>query len=287
MIDETAREIQDMRTHSASEVAIKAAHALIALQDREYPSIEEFLVAIERNSKTLRQANPSHASLQNTQRAIVADMEDAELSSLEEASTRLADTIDATVNRVLQAKSAAAANAEPLLADGDVLLTHDYSTTVLETIEQAIEAGKGLEVFVLEARPRFLGRRMARRLAELPDLEVTLIIDNAAGHFLRECDRVLVGMSCIVEEQLYNRIGTYGIATTAVHRNVPVTTVGAATKVIRGGFAFENEHRTSIEVMREPTDAFQIANPAYDATPLSLIDEVVTDEGIDRNESSG
>jgi translation initiation factor eIF-2B subunit delta len=32
--------------------------------------------------------------------------------------------------------------------------------------------------------------------------------------------------------------------------------------------------------MREPAEGFDVYNPAYDATPTRLIDEVVTDRGV-------
>lgn len=282
MIDETAREIRDMRTHSSSAVAIAAAEALRELPERGHPSIDEFMRDLEYNSTRLRQANPSHASLQNTQRAILNRVRDDDPEDLAAAGDALAGAIDAVIDRVNSAKVDAAANALELLSDGDVVLTHDFSSTVLSTARQASDVGMALDVFVTEARPQFLGRRMARQLSAIPSIDVTLIVDSAAGHYLAECDRVLIGMSCIVRETLYNRVGTFSISASAGYRDVPVTVVGAGTKVIDEGFAFENDFRSSVEVMREPADAFTIENPAYDATPLSMVDSIATDEGIER-----
>jgi translation initiation factor eIF-2B subunit delta len=110
------------------------------------------------------------------------------------------------------------------------------------------------------------------------------IVDSAAGHFLPECDRVVTGMSCIVEETLYNRIGTHPIAATADDVGVPMTVIGSGAKIIEeGGFAFENEIRTPSEVMREPAEGFAVENPAYDATPTHLLESVVTDDGEREN----
>jgi translation initiation factor eIF-2B subunit delta len=88
-------------------------------------------------------------------------------------------------------------------------------------------------------------------------------------------------MSCIVGEAYYNRVGTLPLCATAAELGVPVTVVGASSKVIdEGGFQFENEYRSPSEVMREPAEGFDIENPAYDATPTRLVDEVVTDRGV-------
>jgi translation initiation factor eIF-2B subunit delta len=281
MIDETAEEIADMQTHSSSVVAVKAARALRELAERDHPSVDEYLRSLDRNSHALRRANPSHASLHNTQREIVESVTDAEPDSVERAVEMTEAAIERVIERVERGKRLAAERAAELLADAETLLTHDYSTTVLSAIRGAAEAGADLTVYVTEARPRYLGRKMARRLAELEAVETRLVVDGAAGHVLRECDRVVVGMDCIVEETLYNRVGTYPIAATAADLDVPVTVAGSAAKIVEGGFAFENEFRAASEVMLEPAEGFEIENPAYDATPTRLLDSVVTDAGVE------
>jgi translation initiation factor eIF-2B subunit delta len=279
MIDETVEEISEMQTHSSSVVAIQAARALGELLDREFASVGEFERDLERNSSVLRGANPSHASLWSTQRRIVDAVADRDAETVAEVKSATAETIGEVIQEVENAKATAAKNVARRLEDGDVLLTHDYSTTVLEAVELAIGDGVALEVYVTEARPRFQGRRTARTLADVDEVSVTLIVDNAAGHYLPECDRVLVGMDCIVEDTLYNRVGTYPLAVTAADAGVPFVTTGASTKLIDGGFRFENDYRSANEVLLEPSEGFEIRNPAYDATPNRLVDRVITDDG--------
>lgn len=282
MIDETAEEIADMQTHSSSVVAVKAARALRELTDEEFPTMAEYRRALERNSRALRRANPSHASLQNTQQQIVDAVDAAAPETIAEAQQVTDDTIDRVIEQVESGKQRAAEAATNLLVDEATLLTHDYSSTVLAAISRAVEAGAEFTVYVTEARPRYLGRKMARRLGEIDGVEAHLIVDSASGHYLPEVDRVVVGMDCIVEETLYNRVGTYPLAATANDVGVPVTTVGSAAKLVETGFAFENEIRAASEVMLEPVERFTIDNPAYDATPLRLLESVVTDDGIER-----
>jgi len=280
MIDETVEEISEMQTHSSSVVAVKAAQALRDLTDREYPTVEDYLRSLDRNSSALRRANPSHASLHTTQHRIVNTVSDVEPDDVAAAKELTKEAIDDVIDSVESSKDRAAARAVSEIADDDVLLTHDFSSTVLAAIDDAIEAGHSFEVYVTESRPRFLGRKMTRHLSDRDGVDVTLIVDSAAGHFMPEVDRVLVGMDCIVDDTLYNRIGTYPIATAAADNDVPVTVVGAAAKYVDGAFAFENEIRPLSEVLREPADGFEVANPAYDATPTHLLDTVVTDDGV-------
>lgn len=279
MIDETAAEIETMQTHSSSVVAIRAAEALETLADREYPALGEFRRALERNSEALRRANPSHASLQTTQRELVAAVTETDPESLSAAKARLREAVEAVIDRIETSKATAADAAADRLTDGTTLLTHDYSTTVLAAIERARERDKQLTVYVTEARPRYLGRKTARKLAAL-GVDTRLIVDSAAGEYLPNCDRVMVGMDCIADGRLYNRVGTYPIAATAADADVPVTVVGSAAKLVAEGFSFENDYRTASEVMREPAEGFTIENPAYDATPVGLLDSIVTDDGV-------
>ena len=269
-----------MQTHSSSAVAVKATRALMSLLDREFATVEEFHRDLERNARALRRANPSHASLQNAMREVVETVEGADPATVEDARSLTAETIDRVIVRIEDAKGRAAERAADLIDDGETLLTHDYSSTVLEAIDLAVGEGKHLEVYVSEGRPRYLGRKTARTLAEYDPVETHLFVDSAWGQFLPECDAVYVGMDCIVQDTLYNRVGTFPLCATAAQVGVPVYVVGSGTKVIEEGFVFENEHRSPSEVMREPAEGFTVENPAYDATPVELLEAVVTDEGI-------
>ncbi len=280
MIDETAGEIAEMQTHSSSVVAVKAANALSELLDREFPSVGEYLRALDQNSSALRRANPSHASLHTTQHRIVDQVRTADPTSIDEAKAETQSAIDAVTSSVETAKETAAENVQSILAETDILLTHDYSTTVLTAFEQATAAGEEFTVYVTEARPRFLGRKMARQLATIDGVDARLIVDSAGGQALSQCDHVLVGMSAIVGDTLYNRVGTYPLAATAADAEVPMSVVGSSAKVTAGGFSFTNDYRSATEVMREPADGFSIENPAYDATPVRLLESVVTDDGV-------
>ncbi len=261
---------------------MKAARSLRELQEREYATVEEYLRALERNGAALRRANPSHASLQNAVREVVGAVDEADPEDVAAAQRHTGEAIERVVETIQGAKRAAAVNAARELEDGATILTHDYSSTVLEALTVAVEDGKQFEVYVTEARPRYLGRKTARVLADHEGVETHLVVDSAAGYYLAECDEVLIGMDCVVSGTLYNRVGTLPIAATAAHLNVPVTVVGSAAKLIEEGFVFENEFRVPSEVMREPAEGFAVENPSYDATPANLVDRVITDEGVQK-----
>ncbi len=280
MIDETVEEIRDMQTHSSSAVAVKAARSLESLLEREFATVEEFIRALERNSDALQRASPSHASLVTTQWEIVGSVGASEFSSVGEAKEAVSSVIQRVVNRVEMAKYEAAENAVSILQHDECLLLHDYSTTVLSAIEK-IPDDTERTVYVTEARPRYLGRKTARELADIPHVSPRLIVDSAAGFVMSKIDRVVVGMDCIVDSTLYNRVGTYPLAVVAKKEDVPMSVIGSSAKLVEGEFKFENDYRAVSEVIREPPVGFSVCNPAYDATPTDLLDSVITEQGID------
>ncbi|PSQ56009.1 MAG: initiation factor 2B [Halobacteriales archaeon SW_9_67_25] len=151
------------------------------------------------------------------------------------------------------------------------------------TVEQAKQHLRdAVESVVTELRTS--KERAAERAASLIDdgdvVLTTLIVDSAAGQYLPECDRVFVGMNCLVDDTVYNRVGTYPIAATAAHAGIPVTAVASSTKFIGSGFDFQNSYRPASEMMHEPVEGFEVANPGYDATPTSLLDSVVTEDAV-------
>ena len=278
MIDETAAEIASMQTHSSSSVAVAAAQALATLCDREYETVGAFERDLDHNAGVLRRANPSHATLETALRDIEAAIEATAYETVEDAQTALTEAIETTVDRITTAKDTAATAAAAHLHDAQTVLTHDYSTTVLRALETATADGASVTVYATEARPRYLGRKFAREASTIDGVDVRLIVDSAVGHALDAVDLVLTGMTCIVGDTLYNRVGTYPIAATAADAAVPMAVVGAKTKVLSDGFVFENDFRNETEILREPADGFQIKNPAYDATPVALLDHVITGE---------
>jgi len=199
MINETVEEIQGMQSHSSSSIAIKATQALAELLGREYASVDEFELDLQRNAGALRRANPSHASLHNAVWAVERSVLDA-ADTVEESKALAREIIDRVVDDIETGKRRAAANAAKTFEDGETFMTHDFSSTALAAVEAAAMDGNYLDAYVMEARPRYIGRGTARMLAAIDRVEPHLMVDSAMGHFLSECDRVVIGMDCIVDD---------------------------------------------------------------------------------------
>lgn len=186
-----------------------------------------------------------------------------------------------------------------LLPPHAVLLTHCNTGalatggegTALNVIRKAA-AGAGVrEVYVGETRPLLQGSRLTMWELQRDGIPATLITDGTAASILRDRGvmAVIVGADRIVANgDTANKIGTYSLAVLARHHGVrfyvaaPVSTIDLETPE---GRSIPIEERPSTEVTHVGRHAItvpgaKVCAPAFDVTPASLIDAIITDGGV-------
>jgi len=193
-------------------------------------------------------------------------------------------------------------NGAALLEDGDTVLTHcnagalatagNYGTA-LGIIKAAHIAGKKLKVFADETRPFLQGARLTAWEMMKEGIDVTLITDNMAGHFMKKgmITKVVVGSDRIAANgDVANKIGTYSVAVLARTHNIPFYVVAPISTVdfnTPDGSGIPIEERNTMEVSHiggrqmAPTGV-KILNPAFDVTPNEYVDAIITEKGIAR-----
>jgi methylthioribose-1-phosphate isomerase len=297
---EIAEAIRDMAIRGAPAIGATAAFGMaVAAHCSQAEERDELLDDLREAAETLKAARPTAVNLSW---AVSRMMRRAELESdlaairealLEEAQA-LADQ-DVEINKRLGQHGAT------LVQDGDTILHHcntgalaavDYGTA-LGVIRTAHEQGKQIHVLVDETRPRLQGARLTTWELEQLGVPFTLIVDNAAGHFLRtgQVDIVLVGADRVAANgDVANKIGTYKLAL-AAHDNgvpfypcVPTSTVDLA---LPSGDDIPIEQRppeeiTGITYQGQPiaSEDVQVSNPAFDVTPYRYVSGIVTENGI-------
>lgn len=186
-----------------------------------------------------------------------------------------------------------------LLADGASALTHcnagglataEYGTA-LSVFFTAQDHGKRIHVFVDETRPLLQGARLTAWELMQRGIEATLICDSMAAQVMKEgrVQAVITGADRIAANgDSANKIGTYGVAVLARAHNIPfyIAAPQSTFDMTReNGDQIPIEERSAEEITHgfgkqtAPTDV-QVYNPAFDVTPASLIDGIITEHGV-------
>jgi methylthioribose-1-phosphate isomerase len=213
-------------------------------------------------------------------------------ASLLAEAERIADA-DVAANRQLGHHGAA------LLPDKCTVITHCNAGalatvaygTALGVVRAAREVGKDIHVLVDETRPRLQGANLTAWELMQEGIPCTLIVDNAAGHFLLRggVDAVLFGADRIAANgDVANKIGTYKLALAAAANGVPVYCAAPLSTVdmaLADGMAIPIEERSADEVLymgreRIAPEGVAVANPAFDVTPARYISGIVTEVGV-------
>jgi methylthioribose-1-phosphate isomerase len=163
--------------------------------------------------------------------------------------------------------------------------------TALGVIRRAHAEGKAIHVFIDETRPLLQGARLtAWELARL-QIPHTLITDSMAAAVLAQgkVQRVLVGADRIASNgDFANKVGTYALAIVARHHSVPFHPVAPWSSVdlaCASGKDIPIEERAASEVRgygetRWAPSQVPVFNPAFDVTPVALIESLVLDRGV-------
>jgi methylthioribose-1-phosphate isomerase len=163
------------------------------------------------------------------------------------------------------------------------LATGGYGSA-LGAIRAAWEQGLVEHVWVGETRPRLQGARLTAWELEQLEIPFSVIADGAAAPLMAagDVDCVFTGADRIAGNgDTVNKIGTYGLAVAATHHEIPFYVVAPTSTLDAQSATGEDipiEERDSAEV----SDRFPARNPAFDVTPASLIDAIVTEEGVHR-----
>ena len=188
-----------------------------------------------------------------------------------------------------------------LVKDGDTLLTHcnagglataDYGTA-LAVFFAATESGKKIHVFADETRPLLQGARLTAWELLQRQIPVTLICDSMAAMVMKQgkIDGVIVGADRIAANgDTANKIGTYGVAVAAHAHKIPfyvAAPISTFDLTLKTGEEIPIEERDENEITcgfgkQTAPEGVRAYNPAFDVTPASLIEGIITEKGIIR-----
>jgi translation initiation factor eIF-2B subunit delta len=135
------------------------------------------------------------------------------------AKTTLCEFIDSFIReKITVADQVIAESAAQKIQDGDVIVTFAGSSIVKETLILAHDQGKRFRVSVIDSRPLFEGKSLARALVNA-GLEVQYSLVHATTHAIKDATKVFLGAHAMTSNGgLYSRVGTALVAMSAKER---------------------------------------------------------------------
>jgi len=279
-------EIRDDKTHGASELARQAVKALkIAAECSQAESAKEFLLEQTQIGQWLVSARPAMAPMFNIISRLLGPIakkaKGMDLDSIRQLTISKADEV---VSDSLQAIAQIAKYGSRLIADGDRIMTHSYSSTVVAVLKEAFTKHQDIGVITTRSGPGRTGEITAQELA-LYGIPLTFIDDAAMGLYLPTVNKVIVGADRVCADgKVINGIGTYQLAVASEKASIPFYVLCDTLKFdprLKSNEVELEEKEPSevIEPGRLPPEV-TIKNPYFDITPLELVTAVVTENGL-------
>jgi translation initiation factor 2B subunit (eIF-2B alpha/beta/delta family) len=262
--------IRNDREHGSRWLVRETISILYDIANQPTSSHEENLQQLQRAGKELANARPAMAALAGAVRRILNATGGLEGRAQEAA--KLLREHDSAIERITN-------YTRPLLAG--TIMTHSLSGTVLEVLTNCLSQLE--QVIVLEGRPRYEGREVARALST-NNASITLITDAQADIFLPQCHAVIVGADSILANgDILNKAGTALLAWAAHGHRVPFYVVCETLKISPqswSGNLAQLEEKEPTEVLEQQIPGVNVRNFYFDRTLSRLVTGVITEQGI-------
>jgi methylthioribose-1-phosphate isomerase len=296
-VEVMAEAIKMLRIRGAPLLGAAAAYGVaIAAYRSKAKSTEQLLSELDDAAELIKKQRPTAVNLfwgadrvLTKAHSILGNAADVKAAVIEEAK-KIADE-DAAQNRKI------GKNGAEFIKDGDTILTHcnagelatvEYGTA-LGVIRAAWEQGKKIKVFADETRPLLQGARLTAYELQRDGIPVILITDNMAGYVMKKglIDKVIVGADRIVQDAVFNKIGTYSVAVLAKENRIPfyVAAPKSTFDLAHRAKDIKIEERnpeevTKIGAQQIAPEGINVFNPAFDVTPLKYVTAIISEDKV-------
>ena len=295
--NDVAEAIRTLVVRGAPAIGVSGAFgmALAALQSSS-ESVESLLSDLEKAKKILFETRPTAINLSWGLEKIM------EIAKQGKTVSEIRDIVIAKAKQMaeedINTNKKMGKNGAVLFQDNDTIMTHCNAGalatvaygTALGVIRATKESGKNIKVIATETRPVQQGSRLTAFELKHDGIDVSLIPDTAVGYTMANglVNGVVVGADRILKTgHVFNKIGTYQVATMAKQHNIPfyvaapLSTFDLQSKpddvIIEQRKASEV---TGIGDKKTAPDGIDVINPAFDITPPELISGIITENGI-------
>ena len=292
-----AEAIKDLVIRGAPAIGVAGAFglALASLQSKAKTK-EKLLEDLEKAKKVLFETRPTAVNLAWGLEKIMQVASKG--NDVDEIKKVVVDTAQKMAVEDVEINMKMGKFGSELFANNDTIMTHCNAGalatvgygTALGVIRATKDSGKSIKVIATETRPVMQGSRLTAFELKHDNIDVSLIPDTAVGYAMAKglVNKVVVGADRILSTgHVYNKIGTYQVATMAKQHNIPFYVAAPLST-----FDLKNkpddiiiEQRNASEVTgvagkKTAPDGINVINPAFDMTPPELITGIITEAGV-------
>ncbi|WP_048151636.1 translation initiation factor eIF-2B alpha/beta/delta subunit family protein [Thermococcus cleftensis] len=257
-------EMRAERIRGASWLARKGAEAYIVLSELlEGKELENALMEMRREIPAV---NRTMASLYNLTRFIPITGDPDRVRTRAEEFIRLGEEAKREIGNI----------GSELIDENEVVITHSFSSAVLEIFKAAKKKGKRFRVILTESAPDYEGIALARELESL-GIPFEVITDAQLGLFAGNATLALVGADSVTRDgAVVNKAGTYLLALACHEGGVPLYVAAESFKL---HLELTSEE---IEIVERPyaRQGYRVRNFLFDVTPWRYVRGVITELGI-------
>jgi translation initiation factor 2B subunit (eIF-2B alpha/beta/delta family) len=259
------------------ELALDILEAFAVQQSASEP--HDFSAALQDLVGAVLAAQPSMAVMLNLAQQVLQACPEA--LPLATARRQLQQTLTAFRHDVRSSTAALCQQALAILPPQSTVLTYANSATVVAALCYAHDRGRVRRVLLSESRPAYDGRLQALALLE-HGITVEYSIDMALFERLPEADAVMVGADAVFPDRLINKLGTHALAQLAQLRGVPLYSLCAASKFLPATATalWRIVDHPGEAVWPDAPTGLYISNRYFDATPLTLLRGIVSEQGL-------
>ena len=295
--NDVAEAIRTLVVRGAPAIGVSGAFgmALAGLQSKAETK-EELLSDLEKAQKILFMTRPTAVNLVWGLEQIMKVAK--ENDSVDEIKESIIDKAKQMADEDIKINQEMGKHGSQLFKNNDSVMTHCNAGalatvgygTALGVIRATKESGKNIKVIATETRPVQQGSRLTAFELKHDGIDVAIIPDTAVGYTMANnlVNRVVVGADRILRTgHVYNKIGTYQVATMAKQHNIPFYVAAPLStfdlKSNTDDVIIEQRNAsevTGIGDKKTAPDDISVINPAFDLTTPDLISGIITEKGV-------
>lgn len=223
-------------------------------------------------------AQPSMAPLRHLFRSLLVHLEETPAGT--GLTGRASRFLESYRERLREMKFRVARHAAFLIKSKKTIMTHSFSSMVIESFRQAKLEHGDFEVIVTESRPVLEGRLASMQLSQF-GIPVRIIVDAAAVSHVEQCDLILLGADRLTDIDFINKIGSLSIVMAARTADVPRYVLTGSDKYLS-----EADEPVTLtgssgdEVWDAAPSGIVIENPYFERIPLRLVTGIISESGV-------